>query len=101
MTDAELIQGNYNELIAGIAPSGAVVLWISGVNDTKEIEIYKADEISPDLIKEYDIVEKDQRTKVLNDTCICEDRPQFRKTVNNCKAILFGIWTNKYYQKFN
>ena len=63
LTDAELIQGNYNELIAGIAPSSAVVLWISGVNDTKEIEIYKADEISPDLIKDYDIVDKDQRTK--------------------------------------
>ncbi|UIR54939.1 DUF2931 family protein [Sphingobacterium sp. SRCM116780] len=96
-----IIQANYDELIAGIAPGGDVVLWISSANDTKELEIFKADLMNVKQLKEYDVVKEDEIKEVLSDTCTCEDNIQFRKIVNNGKPIPFGIWTNKYRKKYN
>lgn len=97
----ETIQGKYDELIAGIAPGGDVVLWISSFNDTREIAIFKAKEISQNTLKDYDIIQKDWRNEVLNDTCTCEDNVQFRKIVHKNSPIPFGLWVNKYRKKFN
>lgn len=97
----ETIQGKYNELIAGIAPGGDVVLWISSFNDTREIAVFKAKEISASTLKDYDIIQKDVRNEVLNDTCTCEDNIQFRKIAHRNSPIPFGIWVNKYRTKFN
>ncbi|MEO8253309.1 MAG: DUF2931 family protein [Flavobacterium sp.] len=101
LTNAESMNGKYNELFAGIAPGGDVVLWIGGVNQTDEIAVFKANEINLNKIHEDDIVTEEDRKKVLNDTCTCEDNSQFRRIVNNDKTIPFGIWTTKYRQKYN
>lgn len=97
----EITKADYNQLIAGIAPGGDVVLWISSFNDTKEIEVFKAKEINVKNVVRYDTVTNEERKKVLSDTCTCKDDPQFRKIVNNNKPIPFGIWTGKYRKKFN
>ncbi|SKB60354.1 Protein of unknown function [Sphingobacterium nematocida] len=97
----ETIQGKYDELIAGIAPGGDVVLWISSFNDTREIAVFKAEEINRTTLKDYDVVREDVRKEVLNDTCSCEDNRQFRRIVNHNSPIPFGIWTGKYRSKFN
>ncbi|MBO0590492.1 DUF2931 family protein [Cellulophaga sp. E16_2] len=101
LTNAESVNGKYNDLFAGIAPGGDVVLWIGGVNQTDELAVFKANEISVNKIREEDIVNEEARKKVLNDTCTCVDNYQFRKIINNNKPIPFGIWTNKYRQKYN
>lgn len=101
LTNADAINVTYRDLVAGISPGGDVILWLSGVNNTKEIAVFKADEMSAAQFKDYDTVTQEERQKVLNDTCTCEDRPQFRKIVHNDLPIPFGIWTNKYRQKFN
>ncbi|MEM8521201.1 DUF2931 family protein [Flavobacterium sp. PL12] len=94
-------KGLYNGLVAGIAPGGEVVIWISGVNESKEIGVYKATEISADKITDDDKVTEEAQKLVLNDTCSCEDRPQFRRIVHNGEKIPFGIWTTKYRKKYN
>lgn len=101
LTSSDAINAKYNSLIAGIAPGGDVVLWISGGSDTKELEVFKAKELNRSQLKDYDIVTEDDRQKVLKDTCTCEDRPQFRKIVHNDQPIPFGIWSHKYRKKFN
>lgn len=101
LTNKESIIANYNALITGIAPGGDVVLWMSGSVANTEIGFYKANEINSKEIKDYDIVTDNERKTVLNDTCACIDRSQFRKIVNEGKPIPFGIWTNKYRKKFN
>lgn len=63
LTNAESVKGKYNQLFAGIAPGGDVVLWIAGVNQTDEIGIFKANEISATNIKEDDIVTEEARKK--------------------------------------
>ncbi|MDR2284221.1 MAG: DUF2931 family protein [Sphingobacterium sp.] len=97
----QIIQSNYNELVAGIAPGGDVVLWISSFNDTREIEIFKATELSIDQLKDYDLVTDEIRNQVLQDTCLCEDNVQSRKIVHNDRPIPFGTWTGKYRKKNN
>lgn len=94
-------KSNYRELIAGIAPGGDVVLWISGANNTKELEVFKADLIDTKENEIHHAVEKDEIKEVLKDTCTCKDNVQFRKIVNNGKPIPIGIWTNKYRKKYN
>ncbi|MFB9079996.1 DUF2931 family protein [Flavobacterium procerum] len=96
-----IIIADYQRLIAGIAPGGDVVLWISGVNNTKELEVFKADSINVTKIRDYDVVKADEMKKVLTDTCTCENDVQFRKIVNNGKPIPYGIWANKYRKKYN
>lgn len=96
-----IISNDYRRLIAGIAPGGDVVLWISGGHNTKELEVFKADSINVKKIKDYDVVKEDEIKKVLTDTCTCKDNAQFRKIVNNGKPIPFGTWTNKYRKKYN
>ena len=98
----EKIENNtYKELVAGIAPGGHVVLWVSSRRDAKEVAIFKANEVSVEKIASYDIVDEEERKEVLSDTCTCENNIQFRKIVNNNKPIPFGIWTDKYRKKFN
>jgi hypothetical protein len=97
----KIMQVSYSQLIAGVAPGGDVVLWISSFNDTKELEIFKAKEISLKEIYKDQVVDEEERKKVLNDTCTCKDDIQFRKIVNNNKPIPFGIWANKYRKKIN
>lgn len=97
----EIIPTKYKELVAGIAPGGDVVLWISGVDNTKELQVFKAREFSVKNIKDYDLVNAEDRKEVLNDTCACPDNLQFRRIVHNDKPIPFGIWTNKYRTKYN
>ena len=101
MINDELIERTYDELFAGITPGGEVVLFISGAEHTKEIEIFKAKEISVSKFRDYDTVTEEGRSTVLTDTCTCEDNVQHRKIVHNDKPIPFGIWTNKYRQQFN
>lgn len=101
LTRAESYNGNYNQLFAGIAPGGEVVLWIGGVNQTDEIEVFKAQEISISKIEKKDIVTEEARKLVLMDTCECKDNSQFRKIVHNDTEIPFGTWTDKYRQKSN
>ncbi|MCP2025854.1 hypothetical protein L1276_000994 [Flavobacterium sp. HSC-32F16] len=96
-----IISDDYSKLIAGIAPGGDVVLWISGVNNTKELQVFKADSINITKIKDHDVVKQDEIKKVLTDTCTCKDDTQFRKIVNNGQPIPFGTWTNKYRKKYN
>lgn len=92
---------NYRELIAGIAPGGDVVLWISGPGNTKELEIFKADLIDMKEREVYNLVKEDEIKKVLSDTCTCKDNVQFRKIVNNGKPVPTGIWGNKYRKKYD
>ena len=92
---------NYRELIAGIAPGGDVVLWISGPGNTKELEIFKADLIDMQEREVYNLVKEDEIKKVLSDTCTCKDNVQFRKIVNNGKPVPTGIWGNKYRKKYD
>lgn len=92
---------NYQDLIAGIAPGGDVVLWISGRHNTKELEIFKATIVNMTKNEDYNLVKEDEIKQVLNDTCTCKDNVQFRKIVNNDKPIPFGIWANKYRKKYN
>lgn len=94
-------QGDYKDLIAGIAPGGDVVVWLSGRKDTREIGVFKGKELNSDQFKEYDIVKEDEIKKVLRDTCTCKDNTQFRKIVHNKKPIPFGTWTTKYREKLN
>lgn len=93
----QITQANYDQLIAGIAPGGDVVLWISSFNNTKELEIFKAKEI----IYDNEIVDIEERKEVLNDTCTDKNNLQFREIVKNMKPISFGIWVKKYRKKFN
>lgn len=99
LTRAESYIGKYSQLFAGIAPGGEVVLWIGGVNQTDEIEVFKADEIGVSKIERKDVVTDEARKLVLTDTCECKDNSQFRKIVHNDKKIPFGIWTDKYRKK--
>lgn len=92
---------NYRELIAGIAPGGDVVLWISGPGNTKELEVFKADLIDMKEREVYNLVKEDEIKKVLSDTCTCKDNVQFRKIVNNGKPVPTGIWGNKYRKKYD
>lgn len=101
LTNAESIKKTYDKLFAGIAPGGEVVLFISGFDHTKEIEVFKGKEISVSKFKDYDTVTEEGKLKVLTDTCTCADNVQYRKSVHNGKPIPYGIWTQKYRQKFN
>lgn len=92
---------NYRELIAGIAPGGDVVLWISGPDNTKELEVFKADLIDMKEREVYNLVKEDEIKKVLSDTCTCKGNVQFRKIVNNGKPVPTGIWGNKYRKKYD
>lgn len=92
---------NYRELIAGIAPGGDVVLWISGPGNTKELEVFKADLIDMKEHEVYNLVKEDEIKKVLSDTCTCKENVQFRKIVNNGKPVPTGIWGNKYRKKYD
>lgn len=92
---------NYRELIAGIAPGGDVVLWISGPGNTKELEVFKADLIDMKEREVYNLVKEDEIKKVLSDTCTCKDNVQFRKIVHNGKPVPTGIWGNKYRKKYD
>lgn len=92
---------NYRELIAGIAPGGDVVLWISGPDNTKELEVFKADLIDMKEHEVYNLVKEDEIKKVLSDTCTCKENVQFRKIVNNGKPVPTGIWGNKYRKKYD
>lgn len=92
---------NYRQLIAGIAPGGDVVLWISGPGNTKELEVFKADLIDMKEREVYNLVKEDEIKKVLSDTCTCKDNVQFRKIVNNGKPVPTGIWGNKYRKKYD
>lgn len=92
---------NYRELIAGIAPGGDVVLWISGPGNTKELEIFKADLIDMKEREVYNLVKEDEIKKVLSDTCTCKGNVQFRKIVNNGKPVPTVIWGNKYRKKYD
>ena len=92
---------NYRELIAGIAPGGDVVLWISAPGNTKELEVFKADLIDMKEHEVYNLVKEDEIKKVLSDTCTCKDNVQFRKIVNNGKPVPTGIWGNKYRKKYD
>jgi hypothetical protein len=64
----------YNRIIAGFAPGGAVVIWISGVGSRKEIGRYQGykKEISADEIKSLDypdklLFDKNYRQKKMQD----------------------------------
>jgi Protein of unknown function (DUF2931) len=92
---------NYRELIAGIAPGGDVVLWISGPGNTKELEVFKAELIDIKEREVYNLVKEDEIKKVLSDTCTCKDNVQFRKIVNNAKPVPTGIWGKKYRKKYD
>jgi hypothetical protein len=95
-------QGDYEDLIAGIAPGGDVVLWISGTKDTREIGIYKAKEMNRNKFKSYDIVEEDEIKRVLSENNIQSNGiVHINNNNNNNKPIPFGIWTEKYREKFN
>ncbi|MNK24089.1 hypothetical protein D3C87_423920 [compost metagenome] len=95
------LTAKYQDLNVGIAPGGDVVLWISSGGDTREISVLKAKEMSLKQFKDYDIVKDDEIKKVLSDTCECKDNPQFRKIVHNGLPIPFGVWTEKYREKYN
>ena len=102
LNEADFIKGDYRDLVAGIAPGGDVVLWISGgFETTRELAVFKAKEMSAADFKDYDTINDVARKEVLADTCTCEDRPQFRRIVNNSKPIPAGKWMNKYRQKFD
>lgn len=98
---SQINRTEYESLVAGIAPGGDVVLWISGGNDTREIGVYKGKEMNRNQLKGYDIVEEEEIKKVLSDTCTCKNDPQFRKIVHNDKPIPFGIWTKKYRERYH
>lgn len=97
----KILPSKYRQLIAGIAPGGDVVLWISGSHNTKELATFKATLIDPKEIDDHDTVKEDEIKKVLSDTCTCKDDIQFRRIVNNGKPIPFGIWSTKYRKKYN
>lgn len=97
----QIIPTTYKELIAGIAPNGDVVLWISGHHDVKEIEVFKAKEMKLQNFKDYDQISGETKNEVLSDTCTCADRPQFRRIVHHNKSIPTGKWITKYRKKFN
>ncbi|WP_300672285.1 DUF2931 family protein [Soonwooa sp.] len=96
-----LIDSKYSELVAGIAPGGNVVLWISSSHKARELGIYKAKEMDAKSLKDYDVVSSSERQKVLTDTCTCENDLQNRRIVHNIKPIPFGLWTEKYRKKYN
>lgn len=97
----ETINAKYQDLNAGIAPGGDVILWISGASETREISVFKAKEMNINQFKAEDVVKADEIKKVLSDTCECKDDLQFRKIVQNDKPIPFGVWVKKYREKYN
>ncbi|KFC23827.1 DUF2931 family protein [Epilithonimonas lactis] len=96
-----MITADYQDLNAGIAPGGDVILWISGASETREISVFKAKEMNINQFKAEDIVQADEIKKVLSDTCKCKDDLQQRRIVHNNQKIPFGIWTNQYREKYN
>lgn len=95
---SQIIDETYNSLTAGLAPGGDVIVWISGINHTKEIGAFKAREITKNVLHDYDIITDEKRNEVLNDTTYI---PKQFKTENKNKSIPYGIWINKYRKKYN
>ncbi|KFC24350.1 hypothetical protein IO90_03360 [Chryseobacterium sp. FH1] len=98
---ARLIIAKYQDLNAGIAPGGDVVLWISGASETREISVFKATEMNINQFKGEDIVKADEIKKVLSDNCECKENLQSRRIDHHNQKIPFGIWTNQYREKYN
>lgn len=84
---SEISRTEYEDLVAGIAPGGDVVLWISGGDDTREIGVFKAKEVNRNQFKSYDILKEDEIKRVLRDTCTCKNDPQSRRIIYNIQYI--------------
>ncbi len=91
-----LSKSNYKELIAGITPGGTVVLWISGYNETKEVQVFEANEVPNAKIEQCNLISEEERQIVLNDTDPTGNNIAFSKLGSSNEIIPFTSWINKY-----
>lgn len=90
------VQKKYNKLLVGLAPGGAVSVWLSGVGSTVEVGHYRASktnvsmkDFNPDGIQDREAYVKDERNNFTAET----------KEVLEQQGVPLGKWT-KYRERF-
>lgn len=87
---------NYNEIVAGFAPGGVVVVWVAGVTQQVEIGRYQGKKIvipqeEIDALPQEDklLFDKENQKEVMEDNSVI---PQEVIEANKNKPIPFGLW---------
>lgn len=94
-----VFDNTYDYIIAGLAPGGDVAVWTrANWGNSVEVGFYKAQKMDSLEIPESTRKECQDKLK----RALLEDEPKWSKILNSKKdSIPYGIWKEKYRQKFN